>query len=218
MVEFLVGSITNFGHVNPIPLGTISDLAHVIAHEHESAPTRPFQVLDGGRIGYVLRIKSGPLVLDLDLEAIGSHRVVNMNLLGWIEVIAVLDGVDERFFQRESHREDVPIREVVGAQSGLDGLLNGCRIHGIAAQDDVRSNCRLTGHGKNGSKDWRIARPGGLEHLQTFLLVVLDGEDLVETGDLEDFTNIGVDIAEDKLTPGALDLLVQGYELAQRCA
>src|SRR5438874_7216679 len=56
------------------------------------------------------------------------------------------------------------------------------------------------------------------ERLQAGLLVLDDGEQLVELGDLEDFVDLGVDLAQYQFTAGALQLPVQGDQLAQRGA
>src|SRR5439155_3677000 len=61
------------------------------------------------------------------------------------------------------------------------------------------------------------ARPAS-ERLQAGLLVLDDGEQLVELGDLEDFVDLGVDLAQHELAAGALQLAVQGDQLAQRGA
>src|ERR1051325_10815691 len=57
-----------------------------------------------------------------------------------------------------------------------------------------------------------------LHLLQSRLLVLLDVEQLVELGDLEDLVNLRVDAAQDQPAAGGIHLLVQGDELAQRGA
>src|SRR3954462_11243148 len=54
------------------------------------------------------------------------------------------------------------------------------------------------------------------ERLQGALLVLVDHEQLVELGDLEHFVDLRVDVAEDELAAGRLELAVERDELAQR--
>jgi hypothetical protein len=53
------------------------------------------------------------------------------------------------------------------------------------------------------------------KHLQGGLLVFLDVEQLVELGDLENFVNLRVDIAQDESAARGLQFLVQGDQLPQ---
>src|SRR5262249_20749964 len=59
------------------------------------------------------------------------------------------------------------------------------------------------------------AGPGRLERLQGRLLVLLDVEELVQLGDLEDLVDLGIDVGQDQPAAGRLEFLVQGDELAQ---
>src|SRR5262249_26881101 len=53
------------------------------------------------------------------------------------------------------------------------------------------------------------------EGLQGFLLLLANFEEPVELGDLEEFVNLGGDVAQHELAAGRLELLVQGDQLAQ---
>src|SRR5207253_10267579 len=54
-----------------------------------------------------------------------------------------------------------------------------------------------------------------LKSLQCCLLLLLDVEELVELGNLEHLVDVRVDVAQDELAAGGLDLLVQSDELAE---
>src|SRR5579859_3799661 len=55
----------------------------------------------------------------------------------------------------------------------------------------------------------------GLERLKGFLLFLLDGEEPVELGDLEDLVDLGVDVAQDEPALDLLQFRVEFDELAQ---
>ena len=60
-----------------------------------------------GRVGHVLGVEARPLVGDADVEPLGGDRVRDEDPLVRVHLVAVLDGVDERFFESELDREDV---------------------------------------------------------------------------------------------------------------
>src|SRR5687767_2109518 len=70
-----------------------------------------------------------------------------------------------------------------------------------AAGDRSRTSaprqCRAHGRG-----------PFRLKHLQAFLLILLDDQELVQLRNLEDLVNLRVDVAQDQLAADALKLLV----------
>src|SRR5262249_17389944 len=51
--------------------------------------------------------------------------------------------------------------------------------------------------------------------LQASLFVLLDNEKLVEPGDLEDFVNLGMNVAQDQLAADRVQFLVEGDQLSQ---
>src|SRR5262249_28374528 len=59
------------------------------------------------------------------------------------------------------------------------------------------------------------AGAAGSERLECGLLVLVDLEQFVELGDLEDLVNLPGDLAHDQLAAGVLHLLVQRDELAE---
>src|SRR5207244_182559 len=53
------------------------------------------------------------------------------------------------------------------------------------------------------------------ERLQPVLFALVNGEQLVQLGDLEHLVDLRVDLAQDQLAAGALELAVHGDELAE---
>ena len=71
-------------------------------------------------------------------------------------------------------------------------------------------------------KETPTAKPPGeesavrrLKHLQAFLLIPFYDEQLVETGNFENLSNIGVDVAQDELAASPLHFLVERDQLSQ---
>src|SRR5216683_3755226 len=58
-------------------------------------------------------------------------------------------------------------------------------------------------------------KPCWSKHLQAFLFVAANDKEFVQLGDLEDFADLRIDVAQDEPAARGLDLLVQGNELAQ---
>ena len=102
----LVASVSQFGHRNGVAAGSEVDLGHVVAHEHEAAAARTFEVFDGGRIGDVGRVEAAAFIANRDIETFPVDGVPDTHLLGAIELVAMFDGVDERFLEGELDAED----------------------------------------------------------------------------------------------------------------
>ncbi len=58
----------------------------------------------------------------------------------------------------------------------------------------------------------------GSKRLKSILFVTLDDEQFIEARDLEHLANVRVDVAQNQLAAGALNLLVERDQLAQRGA
>src|SRR5262245_55068337 len=104
-----------------------------MAHEQQPPATGAFQIFDGNRIGDVCRVKAGPLVSNTNLKPFGDNPEGNADLLGTVHLVAMLDGIDESFFQGQLDAEQVPFGKLVGLESLLDFLLHAsslCRIAG----------------------------------------------------------------------------------------
>ena len=87
----------------------------------------------GNRIG----IKPVAFVFNADLEAVVIDAEGDADLLVPVAKVAVLDGVDKRFFQGLMDIEDVAVSVATFAQAVSDQLLQAARFAGIAGDDDA---------------------------------------------------------------------------------
>ncbi len=63
----------NFAHSDAIAAAAVANLGHIVAHEHEAATARPFEIFDGRGIGYVTGIEARSFVNDAHLEKAGGQ-------------------------------------------------------------------------------------------------------------------------------------------------
>src|SRR5262245_2483338 len=93
-IVLFFGAVTNLAHTHRVAPRAESDLAHVVAHQHETPAAGTFEVLDGGGIGNILGVKALAFIGDEDFEALGGNTIGNADLLGAVHMVAMLDGVD----------------------------------------------------------------------------------------------------------------------------
>jgi hypothetical protein len=108
-----------------------------MTHEQQAPPAGAFQVFEGDRVGDVRRVKPRPLIGDPHLKALGGHPKGHPNFLGMVHPVAMLDGIDERFFEGKLDAEDFPLGELVGFQSRFDFVLNSMGFGRVAGDFDL---------------------------------------------------------------------------------
>ena len=79
-------------------------------HQHNPASAGSFQIFLGGGVWNVLFAETLALILNLDSHFLERDFAGDSNPLGGVHAVSMLDGVDDRFFQRQSHSEDIPGR------------------------------------------------------------------------------------------------------------
>src|SRR5262249_34822708 len=99
------------------------------------------------------------------------------------------------------------------SKEGPLGPVPGRRFFLLHGAGSAPGNRKVTS--KSPDPRWQAARS---ERLKGCLLFLVNLEELVELGDLEDLKNLRGDIAEDQLPPRTLQLLVQRDQLPQRGA
>ena len=109
---------------NPIARGTELDVRHETPHQHDSPSAWGFQVGRIGGIGHLGRVKSFPFIGDLDPESFGKEPAGDVDLLGAVATIAVLDRVDQGFLHREPDAEHVALAPAVTLELFEDLLLD----------------------------------------------------------------------------------------------
>jgi hypothetical protein len=114
-----------------------------VAHEHEASAAGPFEIFDRGGIGHVVGVEADPLVGDADLESIREESIGNVDAFASVHLVAVLDGVDQGFFESEPDAEDFLIAGSAGSELFFDGILDTSSL-GMLARD---------GH----FREWRMA-------------------------------------------------------------
>ena len=114
MTNDLSCSVAEFGHENGVTAWAEGNFIHVIAHQHEAAATRTLQIFHGGRVRYLGTIKAATFVTDKDIEAFRLNVVGDVDFLGVIELVAVLDGVNEGLFQSQLDAENLAFAVGVG--------------------------------------------------------------------------------------------------------
>src|SRR5690606_29174668 len=77
-----------------------------------------------GRVGHVAALEAGALITDLDLGALRRDGGDDHDLLGRIELVAVLDRVGDRLVEGELYGEEGVLVEAGGAAGAQDRLLH----------------------------------------------------------------------------------------------
>src|SRR6185437_1766096 len=123
----------------------VAHARQIVSHEKQAASTGALAVLRCQRIGHALGIESRPLILDHGKHLLGGDVIVDADHETRIATVAVLDGVDERFFQGQVHAEDVLVRVALFGHRGchqLDDLIDLRRRLNAEAQRWARENTR----------------------------------------------------------------------------
>src|SRR5712691_8953573 len=76
----------------------VAEPGGVVPHEQQAAAGRPVEVLDGTRVGDLVRVEALPLVLDLYQGPAEVDPVAHVDLQRRLMLVAVLDGVDAALF------------------------------------------------------------------------------------------------------------------------
>ena len=89
-----------------VPPPVVLDLGHEPAHQQQPAAARPLQVLDGGRVGDVLRaLKPVPSsVMRMSNRSGGDACRQTNDPLVRVHLVAVLDGVDQGLLEGQADR------------------------------------------------------------------------------------------------------------------
>ena len=86
---------------------------HETAHEHDAPSSRGLDAVGFGWIGDRRGVEALAFVADFHPQKIGGHPAGYANMLGGVEPIAVLDGVDQCFLQGQVNAEDVVLNPAV---------------------------------------------------------------------------------------------------------
>ena len=78
-----------------VTLGAVFDQGHELAHQQQTPSTRPIQIFIRSRIGNVLRMKSGPLIFNLDPDSGLIPGKKNSNGFIGAEAISMLDCIGD---------------------------------------------------------------------------------------------------------------------------
>src|SRR5688500_8691899 len=79
--------------------------------QEDAPPAALAEIFFRSGIGHVGSFESLPLVFDHDLKAPGGDLRLDMDFLARVELVAMLDRVDQRFFHRQLDREGAVVVE-----------------------------------------------------------------------------------------------------------
>src|SRR5262245_27809632 len=91
-----------------------ADLAHVMAHEHQTTATGTFDVFFSGGIGHFARIKAAAFVGNDYFEYFGVDAIADLHFLGAVHAVAMFHGVDDGLFHGQANAENVVLAELLG--------------------------------------------------------------------------------------------------------
>lgn len=103
-------------HDDPIAAGVVLDVVHETAHEHDAAAAGNFEPILAGAVGHGARVEARAFVLDRDPEMLGRDATRDLDVFVGIELIAVADGVDDRFFYGQVDTKDFGIGPFAGVK------------------------------------------------------------------------------------------------------
>src|SRR5262245_39015552 len=78
---------------------------HIVAHQEDAAATGAFEILGGERIGNSAGIEPGALIFNLGSHLSIRNGVANVNELGRVAAIAVLQSIHDGFFEGQADAE-----------------------------------------------------------------------------------------------------------------
>jgi hypothetical protein len=109
MTISVTGLASELAHGHLVARGMEDDSGHVVAHEQKSSSTGPLQVFQLERIWYIVDIESGTFIFDGNFEQVVNNAVSDPYVLVRVQLVAVLDGVDQCFFQGKSDSKDLSL-------------------------------------------------------------------------------------------------------------
>src|SRR3954447_225220 len=142
--------LADLGHRQAVAGRVVGHLGHVVLDEEQAAAARALEVLDGARVGHVAGVEAGALVRDADLEAVVADAAADVDLLAAVELVAVLDGVDDGFFQGEADAEDLAVLVVEQSQLALDLVLDAGNLLRVARDRNLEGSF-LAEHAHDGT-------------------------------------------------------------------
>ena len=134
--------LANFAHRQAVAGGMDRHFGHVVFHQEESAAAGTFEVFVSERVGNVARIVAGAFVGDADVEAVGANMKADMDAFCLVHLVAMLDGVDNRFFQGQANAENFLIVEAELSQLFFDKFLDVPCFVEIAGNDEFDGSIR----------------------------------------------------------------------------
>jgi hypothetical protein len=81
-------------------------IVHVRLHQQDAAAVEALEVFVEGRVGDRSAVEAGAFILDGDLGLFGADGGLDLDGLGAVELVAVLDGVDQGLFEGELDAEE----------------------------------------------------------------------------------------------------------------
>lgn len=135
------------------------DLVHETPHEEDPPPVGGFSVDFVRRVGQGGQVEARPFVGDGDLDGIFGEVTLDVDRLGGVHLVAMLDRVDQGFFECEVDAEAVPFSPA-GFLEVVEHLIaqrpGGSRVAGdrlIKAPEPPRIS-----HNENGGLAPRVKR------------------------------------------------------------
>jgi hypothetical protein len=123
----------------------IFDARHKAADEHDASSAELFHVFRGGWIGKFTGAESAAFIFDTDMKMIGRHAVTDMDAFVRVHLIAMFDGIDDRFFECETDGENVAFAVPMRFERRDDFVLNAVAFTEITRDRDIHSS-RAFGH------------------------------------------------------------------------
>ena len=103
-------------HLDAVAGVVVTDGRHEIAHQHDAATAWTFEVLFSGTVGNVLWLEARTFVTNLSPHPLARPSADNVNLLGFVQLIAMLDGIDNGLFQRKADTKHVVLAPLIALE------------------------------------------------------------------------------------------------------
>ena len=138
-------TVADFGHGDDVTTPVIGDFRHETADQEQAATARAFDGVIESGVGDIFGIEPRPFIGDFDIESFVGNFQIDLDLLVWIHLIAVLDGINKSFFDGQFDGESGMFVIPQFSKRGLDPVLEEASFRQVAGDRDIFTK-RLDAH------------------------------------------------------------------------